>query len=148
MLFPNETPRPLRYLTSGKSDRALVHNRYHVPSFTVKRFHLNKETRLHKIYFINQALRKLLTNFLMKGTHKFILVTERSFIIMTFELNTWKIVTKFLTQIFMQTHIIVAFSPDVSCKKSSPCVFKKGDMVIRSTLFRSEPIFRMYCTVV
>jgi len=84
----------------------------------------------------------------MKGTHKFIFVTERSFIIITIELNIWEIVTKFLTQFFMQPHITVAFLPDVSCEKSSPCVFKKGDLLVRSTLFRSDPIFRMFCTVV
>jgi hypothetical protein len=36
------------------------------------------------------------------------------------------------------------FSLDVSNEISSPYVFKKGDMFIGSTIFRSDPIFRMF----
>jgi len=42
---------------------------------------MKKETQKYKIYHINQALIKLLTNMIIKDTHKFNLVTERSFII-------------------------------------------------------------------
>jgi hypothetical protein len=55
---------------------------------------------------------------------------------------------KLCPHILMQHHNMSVLSLDVSNERSSPCVFKKGDMFIGSTMFQSDPIFRMFYTFV
>jgi hypothetical protein len=43
---------------------------------------------------------------------------------------------------------MIVFLSDFRSERSSPRVFKKGDMLVIGTIFRSDPILRMYCTVV